>query len=163
QLTVAVAAVRQAEDQRAAGLELILYNSPQQRPVVDPRRLQDVDREHQIEAAEIELGERAEVGLDEAMARIGEALAGAGQRRGAVVDADQASLLAQLGAQLEQQRELVAGVDPEAQDPRVGARVDAGQRVGEVEHEARLLRLANPGELAGDAVALADVLVTASG
>jgi hypothetical protein len=74
-----------------------------------------------------------------------------------VIDADEVHGAAQLGAEAEHQRQLVAGVDAEIEDAGRGRERDAGERLGEIDDETRLLVLRDARERRGRAVLLCDV------
>ena len=118
ELAVEVAAVGQAEDDRAALGEVVLHDAAQQRAIVDARALQHAERDDQLEAAEIVGGEVGQIGGDEAMTPGGEASAGDGERAVAVIDADQRAVIDQAGDLLGEEDQLVAGVDAEGEDAR---------------------------------------------
>jgi hypothetical protein len=127
----------------------LLDDVSQQGAVVDAGALQGVDREDQVEAAEVEGGEGVEVcevGGDEAGVGAGEAGAGDGEGGAAVIDADQLAAAGQPRDQGGEQGEGVAAIDPELEHPRRRVQADALDRVGEVEDEVGVLELGDPGE-----------------
>ena len=151
ELAVDVARVRQAEDHRAARREVVLDDLPQHLAIVDAGALQGVQRDHQVESAEPERGERADVRLDEP--ERGEPRARDRERRGAVIDADHVDP----GQRAHEQRELVAGVDAQVERPRARAEPGARDRLAEIDHEARVLELGDPRIPGARAVALGRV------
>ncbi len=139
ELAVEVAAVGEAHDHRALGLEQMLDDVSQKHPVVDPGALQGIETHHEIVARQ--LGQCVEVGLDELV--VGpEAFACDAQCLRVVID----TRTCRVWVAVQNRDELVASVDAQAQHSWSVGKVAALQSIVEVDEKVRIFQLADPTE-----------------